>query len=192
MQKSGCCCLTYIVGRLIQAWKEEQSGKAIQVLDVKFTESMKELASSLDQAISGVQEGSLQATITKKEIEMIKYLYNDLLKIRREKIELAINSGTPVNEQALLDFEVDYLKTFGSMAFKYDAGKAIFSEIRADREISSNYVAIRLIEDAADFVAIDLRTYGPFKKEDIAFLPKEHAEIMITEGKAKRISFPGE
>ncbi len=78
------------------------------------------------------------------------------------------------------------------MAYKYDASKVLFSEKPADREISSNYMAIRLIQDAADFVAIDLRTYGPFKKEDIAFLPKEHAEIMITEGKAKRISVSNE
>lgn len=177
---------------MIQVWKEEQSGKAIQALDTKFTESMKELASSLDQTLSALQEGSLQATIIKKEIEMIKYLYNDLVKIRRQKIETAIQSGTPVSEQVLLDFEVEYYKSFGSMAYKYDASKAIFSETRADHEISSNYMAIRLIEDAADFVAIDLRTYGPFKKEDIAFLPKEHAEIMITEGKAKRISLPDE
>ena len=153
---------------------------------------MKDLAASLDQALPARQEGSLQATIVKKEIEMIKYLYNDLLKIRRQKIEMAIQSGTPVNEKLLLDFEIEYCKSLGSMTYKYDTSKVIFSEIHADREISSNYVAIRLIEDAADFVGIDLRTYGPFKKEDIAFLPKEHAEIMIAEGKAKRISLPGE
>jgi DNA replication initiation complex subunit (GINS family) len=179
--------LTYIVGRLIQAWKEEQSGKAIQVLDATFAASLKELATSLDQKLASLQEGQLQATIIKKEIEMIKYLYNDLLKLRRQKIETAVQTGTPVNEHALLDFEADYHKSFGSMAYKYDASKLLFTETRVDREISSNYMAIRLIQDAADFVAIDLRTYGPFKKEDIAFLPKEHAEIMITEGKAKRI-----
>jgi len=123
---------------------------------------------------------------------MIKYLYSDLLKLRKKKIEMAIQSGTPISEQSLLDFEVEYYKSLGSMAYKYDASKVLFSETRADREISSNYMAIRLIQDAADFVAIDLRTYGPFKKEDIAYLPKEHAEIMIAEGKAKRISVPGE
>jgi len=184
--------VTYIIDLLITAWREEQSTKPLQPLPEKFTESIKDISTSLDKAITAMKEGSLQMAIARKEVEMLKYLWTDLLKIRKGKIEHAIQAGVPVNEQLLLDFEAEYYKALGSIAYKYDASKNIFPETRVPQEISSNYMAIRLINDAADFVAIDLRTYGPFKKEDIAYLPKEHAEIMIKEGKAKRIMAMGD
>ncbi len=182
--------MTYIVDLLIQNWREEQASKPLQALPATITGSVKELVASLDQALSTLAEGSLQAAITRKEVEMVKYLWNDLLKIRKQKLEAAVATGVPVNDEYLLDFEVEYFKSLRGVAFKYDVGRNIFPDTRVNRELSSNYMTVRLVQDAAEFVGLDLRTYGPFKKEDIAYLPKEHAEILITDGKAKRVMVP--
>jgi DNA replication initiation complex subunit (GINS family) len=182
--------MTYIVDMLIQNWREEQASKPLQALTAAFTDSVKELVTTLDQALSTLAEGTLQAAVTRKEVEMTKYLWNDLLKIRKQKLEAAVAAGVPVNEEYLLDFEAEYFKSLRGVAFKYDAGRNIFPDTRVNRELSSNYMTIRLVQDAAEFVGLDLRTYGPFKKEDIAYLPKEHAEILITDGKAKRVVLP--
>jgi DNA replication initiation complex subunit (GINS family) len=182
--------VTYIIDLLIQNWREEQASKPLQALPATFTDAVKELFTSLDKALSALAEGSLQATIMRKEIEMVKYLWNDLLKIRKQKLEGAVAGGVPVKEECLLDFEVEYYRSFRGTTFKYDTGKNIFPDTRVNREMSSNYLTIRMVLDSAEFVGMDLRTYGPFKKEDIAYLPKEHAEILISDGKAKRVMIP--
>nr|MDO8085016.1 hypothetical protein [Candidatus Sigynarchaeum springense] len=182
--------MTYVVDLLIQNWREEQSTKPLQPLPASFTGSVKELVASLDQALSTLAEGSLQAAITRKEIEMVKYLWNDLLKIRKQKIVAAAVEGIPVKEDCLLDFELEYHQSLRGMEFNYGAGKNIFPDNRINRELSSNYLTIRLVQDAGEFVGLDLRTYGPFKKEDVVYMPKEHAEILINDGKAKRVMIP--
>lgn len=182
--------MTYIVDLLIQTWREEQSSKPLQALPAQITGSVKELVASLEQSLSSLAEGTLQSAITRKEIEMVKYLWNDLLKIRKQKLEAAVASGIPVNEQSLVDFEAEYFRSMRGIFFKYEAGRSIFPDNRASRELSENYLTVRLVQDAAEFVGLDLRTYGPFKKEDIAYMPNEHAEILITDGKAKRVMLP--
>jgi DNA replication initiation complex subunit (GINS family) len=182
--------MTYIVDLLIQNWREEQASKSLQALPATFTDGVKELFTSLDKALSTLTEGSLQAAITRKEVEMVKYLWNDLLKIRKQKLEVAVTSGVPVKEEYLLDFEVEYYRSLRGMSFKYDSGKNIFPDTRVNREMSSNYLTIRLLQDSTEFVGLDLHTYGPFKKEDVAYMPKEHAEILVSDGKAKRVMIP--
>lgn len=182
--------MTYIVDSLIQGWREEQASKPLQALDATFAGAVKDLVTSLDHALSTIAEGTLQAAIIRKELDLVRYLWNDLLKLRKRKLEAAVAAGLPVNEDYLLDFEAELYKAMRGMSFKYDAGRNIFPDTRINRELSSNYLTIRMVQDSAEFVGLDLRTYGPFKKEDIVYMPKEHAEILIGDGKAKRIMLP--
>jgi hypothetical protein len=182
--------MTYTVDVLVQSWREEQGNKAVQPLPGKIAADIKGLVTTIEKVMSTAGEGSLQAAVARKEIENIKYLWNDLLKIRKEKIDRSVQAGIPVNEQCLLDFETEYYKAASGIVFRYEAGKGIFPEARGMRELSSNYMTIRLVQDAAEFVGLDLRTYGPFKKEDIAYMPTEHASILEKEGKAKKVAIP--
>ena len=50
-----------------------------------------------------------------------------------------------------------------------------------------NYTLIKLLKEAPPLVGIDLINYGPFEKEDIAFLPFENAKILIYEKFAEKI-----
>ena len=45
---------------------------------------------------------------------------------------------------------------------------------------SSNLVVIRILQDIEEeIVGIDLKNYGPFKKEDIATIPEKNAMLLI-------------
>lgn len=46
---------------------------------------------------------------------------------------------------------------------------------------------IRFIEPVSELIDTNLLTYGPFEKEDIASLPKELADLLIKQNKAKEI-----
>jgi len=54
----------------------------------------------------------------------------------------------------------------------------------------SELVLVRFLQDVPPIVGVDLKTYGPFRKEDVANLPKENAEALIKQGLAKAIPSP--
>ncbi|MFX1478923.1 MAG: hypothetical protein ACFFCI_12400 [Promethearchaeota archaeon] len=57
-----------------------------------------------------------------------------------------------------------------------------------DREQEKiEYILLRFVEDTPSLVGIDLINYGPFKKEDIAFIPSQNANILIFEKFAQKI-----
>ena len=54
-----------------------------------------------------------------------------------------------------------------------------------DEEFS--YILIKFLRGAPPLVGIDLLNYGPFNKEDIAFIPLKNAKILIDEKFAEKI-----
>ena len=55
-----------------------------------------------------------------------------------------------------------------------------------DRE-HIGYVLIRFLKKTPPLVGIDLINYGPFEKEDIVYIPKKNAKILIIEKFAEKI-----
>ena len=54
----------------------------------------------------------------------------------------------------------------------------------------SELVLIRFLQDVSVIAGVDLKEYGPFKKEDVATLPKENADSLVKSGLAKLIPGP--
>ena len=49
------------------------------------------------------------------------------------------------------------------------------------------YITVRILSSLPSFVGNDMNVYGPFKKEDIATLPKDIALALINKNRAERI-----
>ena len=60
------------------------------------------------------------------------------------------------------------------------------NEINTEKE-SYNYTLIRFLKKTPPLVGIDLKNYGPFEKEDIAFIPYKNAIILLSEKFAEKI-----
>jgi DNA replication factor GINS len=46
-------------------------------------------------------------------------------------------------------------------------------------------ILVRFLQAIPAIIGPDMKAYGPFKEEDVASLPAENAEILITRGVAK-------
>jgi DNA replication factor GINS len=46
---------------------------------------------------------------------------------------------------------------------------------------------VAILSDVPKFVGIDMKNYGPFKKGDVASVPKENSELLIGKGMAREI-----
>ena len=54
----------------------------------------------------------------------------------------------------------------------------------------SEKLLVRFTQDIPEIIGADLKTYGPFKAEDIANLPRENADSLVKSGLAKPIPSP--
>ena len=55
------------------------------------------------------------------------------------------------------------------------------------QEEKFDYILIRFLKETPPLVGIDLINYGPFEKEDIAYIPSQNAIILINEKFAEKI-----
>jgi DNA replication initiation complex subunit (GINS family) len=46
---------------------------------------------------------------------------------------------------------------------------------------------VRFLDNVPEIVGVDLRIYGPYKKEDVGSLPNENARALINQGLAKEV-----
>ena len=50
-----------------------------------------------------------------------------------------------------------------------------------------DYILIRFLKKTPPLVGIDLINYGPFQKEDLAYMPSKNAKILLNEKFAEKI-----
>ena len=65
-------------------------------------------------------------------------------------------------------------------------GKSKFLEITSTKH-KKKPVTIRFIKEFDEIVGVDLEKYGPFKPEDIATIPNENAQALISNGVALKV-----
>ncbi|MFW9830701.1 MAG: hypothetical protein ACFFD8_02900, partial [Candidatus Thorarchaeota archaeon] len=61
-----------------------------------------------------------------------------------------------------------------------------FSPLEPDE--GSSLLLIRFLEDHPQLVGVDLKTYGPFRADDLATLPTENARLIIRKNQAEPVT----
>lgn len=70
----------------------------------------------------------------------------------------------------------------------HEAKKPLEKEEKAETEESIDFILLRFLKNTPSLVGADLRNYGPFKKEDIAYIPYKNGTILVNDGLAEIIS----
>ena len=65
-------------------------------------------------------------------------------------------------------------------------GKSKFLEITSTKH-KMKLVTVRFVKEFDEIVGVDLEKYGPFKPEDVATIPNENAQALISNGIALKI-----
>ena len=53
-----------------------------------------------------------------------------------------------------------------------------------EAEVSHKRVTLRFAKNIPAIIGLDMKTYGPFKVEDVASLPVENAKMLVKQGLA--------
>ena len=177
-----------VLNFLQESWKNEQKEDSLLSLPDTIADSLKKQIEPLSDAMIKLNPTSLQFEIIQKEIQLIKFLWQDLLKLRRQKIERAIAAGIPVDTSTLLPFEEAYHGRQLEGLQKYMSEINILPSKQDEIVDSEQYTLVRFLAPVDGIMGLDLRPYGPFKKEDVAYIPQENALLLKKSGKVKEIT----
>lgn len=179
-----------IYDETVEAWRRELRNPEVQPLRPGFYRDLAQYVRRLREAQRNLDAKSLKAIVMDEELRRLQQFTTQLVDWRLEKLWSEAHRPQPVSldpsekwaYQDLSDIVRHYQK------FKEDLmqGKEPLNSPRKPRE----KLLVRFIKDVPSIMGVDLKTHGPFLKEDVATLPYENAESLIRQGVAVEIRTP--
>nr|MDO8116447.1 hypothetical protein [Candidatus Sigynarchaeota archaeon] len=131
---------------------------------------------------------SFQATVNQREMQLVEFLWEDLLALRKSKIQAAASTNLKVAGGNLLDFEQNYHATLVAATLAYSDNVTVTPQVQTRQIDLFNCIFVRFTQEHDAILDPEVREHGPFKKEDVAYLPRKMAELLVADGKAQRIT----
>ena len=131
----------------------------------------------------------IESKIKNAIIDMAVDLTSLLVHLRLNKIFNSQNIGTGDlldEEKFILDSQEEQGERIEMILSATINGKSKFLESLAQNH-KTKKIVIRFLKDVDEIVGADLEKYGPFKTEDIATVPYENAQALITKNAAAKV-----
>jgi len=122
-----------------------------------------------------------------EETERIEQLTVELIDRRLSKIWIASKSNGHVSPHVSEKWAQEELSSLARHYRKFKEDTAQGIEPSNSPEKKKEQLLVRFMRDMPSIIGVDLKTHGPFLKEDIAVLPFENAESLIRQGTAVEI-----
>jgi DNA replication initiation complex subunit (GINS family) len=148
--------------RILEFWMNEKELRDLQQMPPNFAAEVRSYLKELEE--------SKGTGLKMAEAERVRRVLGEIAYLRRDKMCQAKVSETKI------DF------TWGE---EEKATAVPPSEVAKDS--GAKKILVRLLGDVASFVGADLKTYGPFKSEDVVLLPAQNAEALIKRAVAAEI-----
>jgi len=181
---------------LYRIWKTEKSEKTLQRLPSSFYSEVGKLLSDSKVASSATDQDRTQAAIAKKEFEILQRLSRELAETRMKKIVDAAISRQDIATELLTQEEAEFAKRITSHTWdhyrfinEFAQAGAVSENTAPSKPAEERLEVVRFLSDFPAIIGVDLKTYGPFKAEDIATLPAENASALVCQGVVKQVQF---
>lgn len=171
--------------------RQEKYSEILQKLPKNFLDEVREYIKEKRKILEKKPEEFDEAlNKLKKQFENVLILINELFSIRQKKIVnlalLAKISGVTKSDiENMLPEERELFEEILKKIKEVDA--KIKNKLSKEKEIKKENILIRFIEDVPEFLDTEGNKLGPFKKGDIANLPKEIAQILFEDKKVIKI-----
>ena len=125
--------------------------------------------------------------LTEREIKNVERIMEDIFNRRETKmLNLAlITVRTNLPPENLIEDEKEFFESAVNML--RTQRERVLSLLFKKTKLKQDIEKIEFKEDVEEFVGVDLNKYGPFKKGNVADVPKDNAKLLIKMKKAKRI-----
>lgn len=182
--------------RLLEAWRRERREADLQPLPEAFFAEMSEYASRLREQTRMLERGSMRGRIAERERENAERMLGELFRLRLRKIVVSELDGAAIPATVLTPEEkrlhADLRRLLSGHSERLKSiltGRAPPVEARPPPR--RGFKVVRFVKALPAIMGIDMKTYGPFKPEDVAAIPAENAENLIRRGIAKGVESSG-
>ena len=187
-----------MIDKIFDLWKREREGTKISPMSIDFYSVMRD---DLKKRTKKAKEqiNPLIKTVLEVHLGRIKFVVNDLIKIRSMKIIQLVIRGDEVKVNLARE-EINFYQRLKAIYSVYrkeifspkdvaytDIGK-ILDEESDEAGDSIEYVAIRIVKKTKEITGLDGNIYGPFEPEDVCLLPKENAIGLVRRDIAEDIA----
>jgi DNA replication factor GINS len=176
---------------LREAWKRELENVELEKLPTGFYSGIADYVRRLKEESRMLDKRTAKANLLKKELQNVKRMTRELIQSRHRKI---LNDGARGNEvqHDLLTPEEE--AAYARISVFADMVSSLTAEIlhgqapKIDVTQEHKRDVLRFTKDVPAIVGADMKTYGPFKPEDVASLPVENAKMLVKQCLAHKIT----
>jgi len=164
---------------------KEVESDLIQEINPNFYRNLSDFIGNLKkQEYDGI-ENKIKQSLINMTSELTSFLLRNRLEktIRSQNIDF---TNLTDEEKFILDAE-EKKRERAEMIFSATInGKSKFLESLSQNH-KTKIVVLRFLKDVDEIIGVDLEKYGPFHPEDIATIPYENAQALITKKAATKI-----
>jgi DNA replication factor GINS len=193
-----------VYNELYKAWKVEISNCELGSLPPDFYSKINAYLSKIKEDNKLLDKKSLKIILLEHEKQHVNQMLEELLKLRYEKLMVAITEAQKIPVASLASEEAKLCENFlvFSSAYQKFAKSLLLGEspqtppattstaVSAGSAVdasSPKRVALRFSKNVPAVIGFDMKPYGPFKAEDVASLPVENAKMLIKQGLAVQV-----
>ncbi len=168
--------------RLLELWMQELEERKLQTLSDKVLAEIQEYLNLLKEKFS---EEGIQAELSKVEYERAQAIIARLTELKLRKALEQCKEKSELKKGAALGVEKKFLKAVIELLANMEREEKEERREEIEEKPREERVVVRFLKDVPSFIGVDLKTYGPFKSEDVALIPVQNAEALARRGLVK-------
>jgi len=179
-----------LYNQLFEAWKKEKENVEIQPLSKGFYADLVAYVKRIREERRMLDERTVKGRLLLQEEENVNRMVEELVQTRYEKMVRTVSRGEAIPTTMMAEEEQSLYKNVSAQTDSFQTFTKNLLLGRLQQETRKNppgLMVVRFLQEIPEIVGADMKTYGPFKPEDIASIPKENAKILIKRGVAAEV-----
>jgi len=175
---------------LYDAWKRELENVELEKLSSDFHSRIAEYLRRLKEEGRMLDRRTVKARLLKDEMRNVKRMVHELIQTRYRKLVKKATKGERIPSSFLTTEEK---KIYAGVLPVAEAYHSLTENIlrgyaqKVNVEQKHKNVVLRFLREVPEIIGADMKTYGPFKIEDVASLPLDNSKILVKQGLAERV-----
>jgi len=175
---------------LYDAWSSEKKNDELQPLPKEFYTRLGEYIRQLKEERRMLDEKTTKAKLAIREYKNVQKMAREIITLRQRKASNIVCVSEVVHSEGLAQEEE---RLFRQVTPSFESYQAVVKEIlsgrppHAEDKTTLKKKVLRFVQKAPAIIGADMRTYGSFKPEDVASIPRENARVLVKQGIAVEI-----
>lgn len=175
-----------IYDELLKIWKEEITSNELVELPKDFISKIEEYLKKLAEESRMLDKKTAKASLLKIEEQNVKRMLRNIANIRYKKLIRKISKSEKSRYTPLIENR-NLIKLLLLTESHQSFIESLFSGKKSCKEQQRKRITVRFLCEIPEIMGLDMKSYGPYKPEDVASLPIENAEALIRQGIAVEI-----